>query len=391
MKILIVARGVSKFPKADGGADALSLKYCEVLTSLENEVHFVSRGHVISPGIRSYSKDIRLSIGSANQIGYFFRAFLSSLSVSLYALKISRKIRPDVVHVNSSYSAILFSIFKRKVPIIYTMHDSIYYNYNDKVTIKIFRVVINLILEFLATRNVSHVIVPTPGDKRRVGKFGVKENMISTIMGGIMTFSLEELFQKEFSAKDDYNFPYILSVGKQDGRKRFDLLIKAMPLVNNEFKLILVGNGTERISLSNLVKSLGLGDRVLFVDYANKKDLESIYQQAKLYVIVSEREGFPGTIIESLSFGTPALYFTGNTNQNLDTIDKNDYLRIVKGLTVSEIADNINDCLENADKFDKKYIMKLASEFVFHKERALDLLVKIYRGDKDFIPNEVAY
>jgi len=57
----------------------------------------------------------------------------------------------------------------------------------------------------------------------------------------------------------------ILSIGRLEHQKGFDNLIKAFHLVSKEcscLQLMIVGNGSERKTLGNLIKSLGVEDRV---------------------------------------------------------------------------------------------------------------------------------
>ena len=70
----------------------------------------------------------------------------------------------------------------------------------------------------------------------------------------------------------DFNFKYILSIGRLTHQKNFNLLIegfKEIKKIYNEYKLIILGEGEKRQELEKLVKELNLEKDVFFLGFKN--------------------------------------------------------------------------------------------------------------------------
>lgn len=70
-------------------------------------------------------------------------------------------------------------------------------------------------------------------------------------------------------------------------------------------KLILVGDGPERIFIQQLVKELKLGDRVYFL--GEQDYLEPLFFCADLFLLPSEQESFGLTALEAMACGVPVI------------------------------------------------------------------------------------
>ena len=85
--------------------------------------------------------------------------------------------------------------------------------------------------------------------------------------------------------------------------KDLKTLIRAMALLPDNFKCVIVGDGAEEENLKNLSKAEGLENRILFM--GRRTDIGSILKSADVYVSTSLSEGFGLTIIEASVCGLP--------------------------------------------------------------------------------------
>ncbi len=104
----------------------------------------------------------------------------------------------------------------------------------------------------------------------------------------------------------------ILSVGHLTANKGFDLLVKAVSQLLTEGKkgetsLVIVGAGTFRKDLEQLITRLQIRDYVQLVGDVPHHELCDWYNAADLFCLASEREGWPNVILESLACGTPVV------------------------------------------------------------------------------------
>src|SRR6185503_17494519 len=61
---------------------------------------------------------------------------------------------------------------------------------------------------------------------------------------------------------------YVLSVGRIESVKRVDLLVRAMAHVDKPIRLIVAGDGTQRVNVERLAQEIGVLDRITFLGAA---------------------------------------------------------------------------------------------------------------------------
>ncbi|WP_181189994.1 glycosyltransferase [Bombilactobacillus bombi] len=87
--------------------------------------------------------------------------------------------------------------------------------------------------------------------------------------------------------------------------KNQELLLKTLAQVDFNFRLQIVGDGNLKIKLQKLVRDLQLESQVDFVGFQD--DTAPYYQQADLFVLTSNSEGFPLVLLEAANQGIPAV------------------------------------------------------------------------------------
>jgi len=116
--------------------------------------------------------------------------------------------------------------------------------------------------------------------------------------------------------KNQYHNPVnftILNIGlMQDSNKGQDEILKVFKeivdkkLIKSPY-LILVGEGKMREIYEKYVQTNELTSRVRFIDRVNSQEIEKIYTQADVFVLNSESEGCPNTVLEAMSFALPVI------------------------------------------------------------------------------------
>jgi glycosyltransferase involved in cell wall biosynthesis len=112
-----------------------------------------------------------------------------------------------------------------------------------------------------------------------------------------------------------YNLPtkFILNVGSIEARKNLLLVIKALPKIDENIHLVVIGKETAYTKLvKQEIEKLGLQNRVTFLKNIPFGDLPLIYQLATIFVYPSFYEGFGIPIIEALYSHTPVIAATGS-------------------------------------------------------------------------------
>lgn len=153
------------------------------------------------------------------------------------------------------------------------------------------------------------VIAPTQGVARETSHLsGLAEQEIKIIPNPVLDYS----FENKMSAPIEHPWfdkltPVILGVGRLTRQKGFDNLLQAFNIVRlkTPSKLIILGNGENRQSLENLIRSLKL-DKI--VDMPGHVSNPYAYMsRASVFVLSSRWEGPGHALIEALATGTPAV------------------------------------------------------------------------------------
>ena len=120
-------------------------------------------------------------------------------------------------------------------------------------------------------------------------------------------------------------FSIVLYVGRFAYYKGLDYLIKAVPLLPQNVKVVLVGDGEEKPKLLSLVKELHLEERVVFIPPVKDEELPSIYRGADVFVLpsIARSEAFGLVACEAMACGIPVITTeigTGTSFYNLNGV-----------------------------------------------------------------------
>lgn len=100
----------------------------------------------------------------------------------------------------------------------------------------------------------------------------------------------------------------IVSVGRLVPQKNHSLLINAFSDIVKEhpdYTLTIYGEGSEKNTLNNLIKSLNLSGKVILAGV--KKDIFKEINDAAMFVMSSNFEGMPNALIEAMALGVPVI------------------------------------------------------------------------------------
>ena len=101
-----------------------------------------------------------------------------------------------------------------------------------------------------------------------------------------------------------------LAVGRYDKIKGYDRLIKLFNdfyKTNNDWNLLIVGEGSERHNLQKIIDDLNLNNCVKLTGKTN--DVEKYYKDASIFLMTSYGEGFPMVIVEAMKYGLPVVAY----------------------------------------------------------------------------------
>lgn len=103
--------------------------------------------------------------------------------------------------------------------------------------------------------------------------------------------------------------PVLLFVHKlveRKGARYLPTILKNAPVGT---QLVIAGDGEERTALEAEFNTLGLLDRVHFLGYVDRGEVNDVLQAADVFVMPSEEEGCPHALIEAMAYQLPFVSF----------------------------------------------------------------------------------
>ena len=179
------------------------------------------------------------------------------------------------------------------------------------------------------------------------------------------------------NTREKYALPlnYILYVGTIEERKNLLQLVIARHEHKISTPLVVVGRPTPYFEKVREYITRNNVQDVIFLNSLSQEDLPSLYQMADVFVYPSSFEGFGIPILEALNSGTPVI--TGNGSCLPET--GGPYSIYVNPLNPGEIADSINQVLNNPQLKSKMIDEGHKHSLLFREDRTASQMMKLYQ------------
>ncbi|MGO9583724.1 MAG: glycosyltransferase family 4 protein [Acidimicrobiales bacterium] len=138
----------------------------------------------------------------------------------------------------------------------------------------------------------------------------------------------------------------LLFVGRLLEHKGVDLLVAAVAMLktDNPLRVLIVGDGPERLNLEKQVAEAGLSDVVRFrSDVMDHTEVFALMKAARVFVFPSRREGFGIAPLEALACGTAVVTTAHPDNEARHLVARSD-----RGYVAEPTAESLAACLERA-------------------------------------------
>ena len=110
-----------------------------------------------------------------------------------------------------------------------------------------------------------------------------------------------QLITEQYGLKKD---DYILFLGRLVPEKGVAYLIDAFKNVRTDKKLVIAGGSSDTAAFTQELKDRAAEDaRILFTGFVQGRMLEELYSNAYVYVLPSDLEGMPLSLLEAMSYG----------------------------------------------------------------------------------------
>ncbi|MGY4385483.1 glycosyltransferase involved in cell wall biosynthesis [Pedobacter sp. UYP24] len=256
-----------------------------------------------------------------------------------------------------------------KIPSIVTIHDLIFLLFPKHFNL-IDRFIYKKKIEY-ACKYADKIVAISEQTKQDIIRFfNVSSDKIEVVYQ-----SCDNIFKTKVSdstkaaIKSKYQLPdnFILNVGTIELRKNLIAVIRALPHIHQQYKLVVIGKDTAYTNLVRQeIENLSLQNRVIFLKNVPFNDLPAVYQLADTFVYPSIYEGFGIPIIEALYSALPVVAAIGSCLEEAggeNSIYVDPYNSLGFAIAINTILDNgvlkdkmITAGLHYAQKFNDELI-----------------------------------
>ncbi len=287
-------------------------------------------------GIALYTRKLIEGLLTTNENDYYLVHF-DKVSDPLYG-KANEIVMPKVrLPFGSHFVSLMLFFWKyRKEPfdVVHWFHPRVYPFYSlvpaKKIIVTVHgagdiaaptnfvfsRSVFNFVLKNFH-KSIYKIIVDSKYAKEEVIKYYrfPKEKVETIYLGGgeiykpLVKAKAKELITKKYKISGSY----ILDVARLQPHKNVSALIESYILMRNKYterneKLVIVGGvGDKKIPEYTLAEKSSFRDEIIFVNFVDYADLNSIYSAAELFVFPSLNEGFGLPVLEAMASGVPTI------------------------------------------------------------------------------------
>tara|TARA_B100001093_G_scaffold493886_1_gene536555 strand:+ start:914 stop:2035 length:1122 start_codon:yes stop_codon:yes gene_type:complete len=175
---------------------------------------------------------------------------------------------------------------------------------------------------------------------------------------------LNKIFTNKISKRKNI----ILSVGRLCKQKNQQVVIKAFALFLKKFsnyKLVLIGHGSDKVKLKLLCKTLGISSKVYFKGWITNP--RKYYIKSKILIFPSLYEGLPNTLIEAVNYNLPCI--SSRCSGAEDILTKK-YGSFVSRKDEVELSNKMIDSIEDYEKilYKNKEIKKRIPRFLVNSQ-----------------------
>lgn len=208
-----------------------------------------------------------------------------------------RDVRPLVVHAHSSKAGGLgrWAAFSHRVPTVFTAHG---WGFTDGVPFA--QKALMLPAEWAAARITDAIITVSAADLDLAARYRIKPSRLLVAVPNGLAAGADEV-----AVRPTREEVRVVCVARFSAQKDQALLIDALAGVAEPWRLMLVGDGPLLESVRRHAADAGVADRCDFL--GSRDDVHGILSESDIFVLPSNWEGFPITILEAMRSGLPVI------------------------------------------------------------------------------------
>lgn len=219
--------------------------------------------------------------------------------------------KPNIVHAHSAIAGVVARVAGRRahVPVVYTVHG-----FGFKPEVPFLRRTAASMAERMLARWTAQMICVSKYERSLAYDLPLASERVHVIANGLTQLPTVEVATQHDDETDatapthTSTLPRLIMVARMKSPKRHDLLIQALAKVRNtygkELSVTFAGDGPLREQHQALAKELNLKEITWAGDVT---DVPSLLAQHEVFVLLSDHEGMPMTVLEAMRAGLCVL------------------------------------------------------------------------------------
>ncbi|TOG57356.1 glycosyltransferase family 1 protein [Vibrio parahaemolyticus] len=224
---------------------------------------------------------------------YDLRAFFS-------LRKILKELSPDLLALHSSKAGILGRLVAKSlgIPTVFTVHG-----WSFAEGVKSNKRSLYMRIERLFCRYFSDQLITVSEQDRELALKNniAEERIMTTVHNGICPPKYPSCY-RDFSKE---TFKLVMVARFSEQKDHFTLLQALSKLSSSNWEIDLVGKGKLVGFYKSLAIDLGISEKVNFL--GQRDDVEELLSKSDIFLLISNWEGYPISILEAMSYGLPVV------------------------------------------------------------------------------------
>lgn len=295
----IAMLGHKRMPSREGGVEVVVEELSTRMAAMGNDVTAYSRkGHNVAGSEYDAETVTDYKGVKVREVATLDIRGLAAATSSYFATKAAVKDRPDVIHFHAEGPCVMIGLAKRAgIKTVATIHGL---DWKRSKWGKIGRFYIKL-GEKIAAKKADEIIVLS---ESVADYFKSEYDRDTTFIPNAVSLGCpvppKQILAKYKLDKDSY----VLYLGRIVPEKGIHYLIEAFSKIGTDKRLVIAGGSSDSASYFEKIKNMAANDeRVIFTGFVSGSVLNELYSNASIYVLASDLEGMPMSLLEAMSFG----------------------------------------------------------------------------------------
>lgn len=297
---------------------------CTIIKNMSKEYDM----YYCSPdgAIKNKLKDLNITHISLNKLSY------------KEVKKAVKKIKPDIIHAHDNKATVYASFFHKQCKIISHIHGNNKIMNNKNIKTILFNQCSKKIFKCIWVSDSS------------LKDYYFKTNLLKKSIVLYNVIDKDSVIKKanEYEVKENYDLIFLGRLAYPKNPERAIDIIKILKEKKKNISLAIVGDGTERRKIENMVKEYKLEKNITF--YGFQQNPYPILKKSKIMIMTSIYEGTPMCALEAQALGKPIIATPVDGLKKIVKNNINGYLSDDN----NELAEKIIYFLQKEKKFDNK-------------------------------------